>query len=730
MIFTLPAPLSRAQPWPMQRALWSLLACLLVSSPVLAQPLDTVNVLDTPKGYEIEISHDKPMSYESHSPQKSGKLLTIQLRQRIATDKTATDKDEALLAWDSAFGVPLAELRMTQLTSSQPKLVLRFTREVKFSVKNSRDNRTTVIHVETDRPAFKGPEPKRTEKADNLVTALKGLDSAMDETLDRVNTAMLDKDYRRAVPLLQRIYEQGNNAIKPPAKELIGLNREYLNQNTQAIAEYQEYLALYPESDSAPRVRQRLNALLTAAQNPTDARSKAEGTNGAPDRFKTLAQGTLSQSYLYDAYTTPSLGERVGRSALNNQLDLQGRASNAHYDLRAQLSGTYQKDFEYDGDEDVVNPTRLFGEARFKDWGLFTRLGRQTRGSGGVMGRFDGVHLAYEALPSVTVNTVLGYPVHYLLRDSVNVDQQFYGASVDVGTLFGGWDFSGFYIRQDYLDVKDREAIGGEVRYFDASKSLFGTLDYDVFFDQLNIVTLHSRYAFTDKTAMTAGYDYRANPILISTGALQIQTGQHTVTNGQYAEYFEQLFTRFTLDEIYELVASTLYDYQTASLGLNHKLSDRWVIDFDWFASRYSGTRGSLLPGLPEQPAIEGTDWDFYYSATTTRQAFLHPRDSIIFNLRFTDSSRATGTTAQAYWRIGRIKHWQFSPKLRFDYRVNTQTDDTRLTLSPSLSTRYTLGKSLQLFVDTGYNQYTDEIGPITYDASGYFVAAGYSYSF
>ena len=602
-------------------------------------------------------------------------------------------------------------------------------------LKNSRDNQTTIISLETDRPEFKGPAPKRDDAAQNLITSLKFIDPKMDDLLDRANKTMLDQDYTRVVQIFMRIRDQGNAEIQPPIQELIGLTREYLGQNAHARAEYELYLQKYPEGEAAPRIRQRLNTLITASNQPV--KSSATPNNPTPNAWRTQTYGGFGQQYYYDTYTTPSIQNRVLRSALNNQLDMSARADNAHYDLRAQFSGIYQKDFEYGGDQDVTNLHRVTIEGRQKDYGIFARVGRQSRSSGGVLGRFDGLHAAYELNSTITLNTVMGYPVDALNKEYINTDQQFYGASVDVGTLWDGWDFSGFYIRQDYLNIKDREALGGEARYFDTNKTLFASVDYDVFFDQLNMVMVNGRYAFNEATAVTASYDYRSNPILISTGALQLQNGTHTLNN-TYAQYFEELFYRYTLEEVYALVASTLYDYQTLNLGLSHQFNKLWQIDTDLNASKYSGTSGSALPNLPLQPSIEGTGWDIYYSARATLNEFFHKRDSLITQVRFSDTSRATGTTVQLNWRIQRWQDWRINPKLRFDYRVTNNTsnnaaysnESTRMNVSPSLGVSYRLKRNINLQLDAGYNQYTDEIGPITYDSSGYFLQAGYRVMF
>ena len=52
--------------------------------------------------------------------------------------------------------------------------------------------------------------------------------------------------------------------------------------------------------------------------------------------------------------------------------------------------------------------------------------------------------------------------------DEYKVDyrRQFYGINLDVGPIFDNWSGNAYYINQRVGDIKDREAIGGELRYF------------------------------------------------------------------------------------------------------------------------------------------------------------------------------------------------------------------------------------------------------------------------
>ena len=98
---------------------------------------------------------------------------------------------------------------------------------------------------------------------------------------------------------------------------------------------------------------------------------------------------------------------------------------------------------------------------------LSLRLGRQSRSSGGVLGRFDGAFFSYQAASKVKLNLVAGYPVNSAVFKEFVTNKYFYGASVDLGTFFDHWDYNLFFIRQMADGMLDREAVGVETRYFD-----------------------------------------------------------------------------------------------------------------------------------------------------------------------------------------------------------------------------------------------------------------------
>ena len=60
--------------------------------------------------------------------------------------------------------------------------------------------------------------------------------------------------------------------------------------------------------------------------------------------------------------------------------------------------------------QDRFGVAALFSEVQIKNWDVLTRIGRQTWNMDGVLGRFDGALLSWQALPFARINLVGGSP--------------------------------------------------------------------------------------------------------------------------------------------------------------------------------------------------------------------------------------------------------------------------------------------------------------------------------
>jgi tetratricopeptide (TPR) repeat protein len=83
--------------------------------------------------------------------------------------------------------------------------------------------------------------------------------------LDEARGALTRGELERAVALLTKALEAPAGNHRADARELLGVARERKGQLAHARAEYETYLIETPDGPGAERVRQRLDAVLTAS---------------------------------------------------------------------------------------------------------------------------------------------------------------------------------------------------------------------------------------------------------------------------------------------------------------------------------------------------------------------------------------------------------------------------------------------------------------------------------
>ena len=301
--------------------------------------------------------------------------------------------------------------------------------------------------------------------------------------MDAARAALTAGDVDAAIRLLTKVLSLPDHADTPEAKELLGLARERRGQLAHAKAEYEEYLARYPEGDGATRVRQRLDALLTA-QSKLPERPRCRG-RGAVRRAPALdssgprAPGTATRSRHGDAGSSPRRLLAAHRRHL--------RAARATRRLGAARTGRGLVSLRLRGDGggsetrvSVVLPRRR----QQIDGPWAGTLGRQPGNTMGVFSRFDGVRVSRRVAEQWRVGALGGLPVEYWqTRAFVETGRYLYGVTLDGEDLFGQIDGQLFAVEQQRRRAarppRDRRGVPLRGR---PAASCRATLDYDVFF--------------------------------------------------------------------------------------------------------------------------------------------------------------------------------------------------------------------------------------------------------
>ena len=534
---------------------------------------------------------------------------------------------------------------------------------------------------------------------------------------------MTDRDYDGAVRLYTRVLEYPENASSRDALEYLGLARERKGQLAQAKAAYDSYLERYPKGEGATRVRQRLAGLLTATMSPKAKLQAAKARKTGATKWDMF--GGFSQFYRRDENTSQVNDDdkltNVTQSSLSSDLDITGRLRNGDYDLRTRFTGGYLYDFLNSGDDSEATVSSLYFDATNRSSRFAMRLGRQSRGSGGVLGRFDGLLLDLPVTRRFSVAATAGFPVNSS-RDGFDRNRYFYGLNLELEDFLPGWDASAFFIEQKAWGILDRRAVGGELRYFDVRRSFFTLVDYDIFYNALNTAQLLGNWTTGNKTTFNVVLDYRNSPILTTSNALQGALNPND--NITPLVTIEEMLAFFTEQEIYQFAQDRTANSRLGTLGVSKPVTEKLQVSADVTLSNLGDTVGS--GGVA---AVPGTDIEFYYNLQFIGSNLIKEGDITIAGLRFIDATASQTTSLSLNTRYPVNRDFRVNPRFRVDFRKNT--DDTeQFIYRPSARLTYSIRRRFRLEAEIGGEWSDREIVAGSAKTKSYFVNIGYRADF
>lgn len=539
----------------------------------------------------------------------------------------------------------------------------------------------------------------------------------LDTLMEDARQMMTAQDYSGAIRIYTRLSQPPRNQYSQDALEFLGLARERKGQRAHARLVYEQYLEQYPDAEGTERVKQRLAALVTATKQPRDKlRAVRSGTGKQASLWDVF--GGFSQYYRRNESTT-AIDEddeltTVTQSSLDSNLDITGRLRSGDNDIRTRLTGGYLHDFLDDGVNSDTSVSSLYLDAQNRKRDLSMRLGRQSRSSGGVLGRFDGLLLGLPLGKKFSVSAVGGYPVTSS-TDNIETDRYFYGLTLASSGFARGWDANVFAIEQRIEGLIDRRAIGGELRYFDSGRSFFSLLDYDIHYHELNIGQFLGNWVFPDKTTLNLTLDYRNSPVLTTKNALI----------GQTVDSIDSLQDLFKDNEIHDLARDRTATSRLATLGIARPINDKLQLSGDVTATNLSGTHdsGGVL-------ATEGTGTDFFYNLQLIGSNLVKSGDITILGLRYTDTDDRDISSLTFNTRYPFTRDLRINPRMTVDYRQNRNDDTDQLIYRPSLRLSYQARRRLRLEAEVG-GEYSDrEIVDGSEQDRSYFFNLGYRSDF
>jgi tetratricopeptide (TPR) repeat protein len=547
-------------------------------------------------------------------------------------------------------------------------------------------------------------------------------DAKVATLMDEARRTMIGGELSRAIQLYTKVLQMPPNPYQQDAQEYLALARERNGQIAHAKAEYQRYLSVYPDGDGVARVEQRLAALVATA-NPSErsattsagAAARQSRSDQSPWTVRTFA----SQFYRRDVNQLNDEEEITSQSSIYTDVSLDARRRGERFDFSARLTGGHRYDLL---DEDERPSTRSDRDLRMSyayvdladsNTGLRGRLGRQTRNSGGVLGRFDGLNLTYGLTQRLELEAVYGRPV-FSTADSVDDSRTFYGLSAKYGPIGENLDVRVFALQQDIEGLTDRQSVGGEVRYFGDAASVWGMLDYDLEFSELGSLFVQGSVRLPSNFTVTGLIDRRQSPYLSLSNAMI----------GQPVEDFAALTTMYTAEEIYQLALDRSAATTTFTLGLSKPLTPKLQLGIN-------GTQ-STIEATPESGGVPGNPKSTYsyLSLDLVASSLFSERDVTIFGVRYAESTTSNIYTFNIDSRFSIGRSWRISPRIRVDYREISSDASEQWTYTPSLRLEYRWGRKVRLELTAGQQYSARESDSLDQDRESYYISAGYQLFF
>lgn len=685
---------------------WLWLALLIFSGPT--QAIGTERFLErlsseTRDGrLVVSIHFIQRLQYLSHTPTGRSEQLEIRLRTPgRAAALPGTVSGEGLKQLTPSRMPQIRSIRASGNLDSDPGLSIRFDRARRFEVRAGRNDRSIDIVLESedapsgvddlsDSPSIPAGATPRERELANLFR--------------QARLAFAAGQYQRTTAIYDKIIATGIEPYVREARVALGVARAERGQDAQARAQFERYLQDYPDG---PEVR-RINRLLGALLERADLGDEALATEGT-EPWQVF--GSFDQFYLLDHGKLDGRDSETFRSSLLSSANLNWQGKAGDVDVSGRFLGSYDHSFLSERD----SPTRvsyLYVDLNGRDGRHQGRLGRQRLPGSGVLGYFDGLHYQYRISDRQALRYVVGSPMRST-RDGFDSDRLFNGLAVDFNGIDDRWLLSLYGLYQSFDGETDRRAVGVEGRYLGDRITAYSLLDYDTYFDELNIFYLFGNWRIRDGTVAGLTLDYRRSPSLSVSNALY----------GLGADDFDDLAPEFSGEDLERLVENRSLVYRSLYASLTQQLDERWQLLLD--GGLYSLRDDSDTSAVDD---LESDDWYLY--GQLMGNGLFKSGDMYSAGLRYTDAEHMDITSVLLRARIPFDERWRLTPRLRFDFRDRDDGDNQRRLL-PSLFATYRLTKRTSLEFDIGAEfSHTDRKEGRDLDDRFLYLSAGYRHDF
>jgi len=598
-------------------------------------------------GERARVHFDEPVRYIRHRLVSGGREVLVEVEPVVGARAAREIRDLRTVVRPSAAAGSLVE--EVVFDGGPPGVVeMRFSARVEVIVRPGSDGRTIDVFFRRPRKArAAGPTAPRVRGP----AANPEADARVRKLVDDARQALTRGDLDPALATLRQALSLPETEATREALELLGIARERNGQLAHAKAEYQAYLARYPDSEGAPRVEQRLRSLLSARGKPTTASAPAPG---AEPGLELEAFGSIATIYRRDQRDTEATGSIVTNDSALTDLFVGWRGRTPGWNLRGEFSGSYEYAL-LSGAPDETRVRSLSIEAAPADGNWFVEAGRQTANQLGVIGRFDGFRYGYAFTDSLGLRVLGGTSIDLFESSTPNADKPLIGIGAEFSAMDERLHGEAFAIHQRAFGEADRSAVGGGLRYI--ADAWFASLfvDYDLGFQSLNTLSLIGNWGVRDDTTVNVFLDHRNAPILTTSNALI----------GQPERKLDDLRERLTGVSLEDLAEDRTSRSSQATVGVTHRLSERLEIAADVTLSRFSSTNASA--GVA---ATEGTGTEPSYFMQLIGTDVVTEGDTMVVGVRHFDGRLLQTYSLLTSWRVAVTRAFRIQPRLNIDYRT------------------------------------------------------------
>ena len=545
-----------------------------------------------------------------------------------------------------------------------------------------------------------------TTNAETIVTKKESL-------RQRAESALNNKDYKQAITLLTTLLAKGSPEDKPFATEFLGVARERNYQLAFAKQYYEQFLNEYPDSPDAARVKQRLNSLI-GIEEMTNKKQLQAGKNRAA-QSKDYTRGSIATDYRFSRLVDDLGNSRDTVSLVNLDIDYRGQYEVESGTVKARFSGGHLEDLLTDSSStsDVLRYAHISWKSTDKTY--IAEIGRMRSRGKGIFGRFDGVLFGYGFNDKQTVNIVAGYPVTSSRVLSLDPERTFVSVSFDWEDMIPDLDVSIFLLNQTIDNLTDRQAIGGEFKYFNRAISLYGLVDYDIFYDELNAFLISGSYRAENNFRYNWSMNLRKSPYISTRNALV----------GQSSDSLEELQALFlTEEEILDLAVDRTLESKTATFQVSKSINETYDINTSVTWMDLSGAPAS--GGVAE---IVDPGGSVYFNIYLGARKLYSESDSHQLGVRLSKLSNSDVYSIFGNSQYKFTKEWRLRAKLRYDDRTSENGSEQQ-SISPAVRLQFQ-NKNNYLYAELGAIFYTNQSsGFEEVKTDIYYAYLGYRYYF